>query len=318
MGETSSRAFSAMEVAVKAVLIPLAAMLTVIRQIAEAQSRIAKGDFIGAIKAVDYDAMKGRYQSYLAAMTYRRQTTGGEGRDWYISSQRLGSLVEGEESIGGKGGKTVSVPDVDAEAAARFYERQLQRKKLLASMEGIKPLTEKSSVELPDLEKKYGDIARGFGALSADVFSASLEKGGLRAFFAQLGQRVAEQMISTLVSSAVFKAMLPTSGVGGLGGLLRSILPFQHEGRVTRPTLAMVAERGEEYILSRPTIETIARTGILPAGGRRGFEFGPEKLTGNQPIRVNVINQIAPALQAAIAVSSLAEQGDALRAGRES
>ncbi|MEE9456452.1 MAG: hypothetical protein V3W11_04805, partial [bacterium] len=98
------------------------------------------------------------------------------------------------------------------------------------------------------------------------------------------------------------------SMIPGLG-MITSLLGFQSEGLVTRPTLAMVGEREPEFVVTQE------RMRALMSGGRSGYGFGPGDLgapnvnVGSPNVNVEV--SVAPGVDADIQTAYRARAGEA-------
>jgi hypothetical protein len=132
-----------------------------------------------------------------------------------------------------------------------------------------------------------------------------LKSGDVKGALEGVGLQMAEGMASSLVSKGI-KSIL--SAIPGFGALF-SFLPFQHEGLVTRPTLAMVGEREPEFVVTQE------RMRALLSGGRPGYGFGPgdfgaPNVSVGSP-KVNVEVSVAPGVDADIQTAYRARAGEA-------
>jgi len=132
-----------------------------------------------------------------------------------------------------------------------------------------------------------------------------LKSGDVKGALEGVGLQMAEGMASALVSKGI-KSML--SMIPGIGPLL-SFLPFQHEGLVRSPTVALVGEREPEFIMTQERMR-----GLL-SGGKPGYGFGPGDF-GAPNVNVaapavNVEVSVAPGVDADIQTAYRARAGEA-------
>jgi hypothetical protein len=88
----------------------------------------------------------------------------------------------------------------------------------------------------------------------------ALFSGNVRAAFQNLGLQIAETLTAELAAYFAKQAIFRLLGLP---------LPFQHEGLVRSPTLALVGEREPEFIVTQERMRGLLR------GGRPGYGFGP-------------------------------------------
>jgi len=132
-----------------------------------------------------------------------------------------------------------------------------------------------------------------------------LKSGDVKGALAGVGEQMATGMASSLVSKGI-KSML--SMIPGIGPLL-SFLPFQSEGLVRRPTMALVGEREPEFVVTQERMMGLLR------GGRPGYGFGPGDFGApNVNVaapNVNVEVSVAPGVDADIQTAYRARAGEA-------
>ncbi len=87
-----------------------------------------------------------------------------------------------------------------------------------------------------------------------------LKSGDVKGALAGVGEQMATGMATSLISKGI-KSML--SMIPGIGPLL-SFLPFQREGLIRRPTLALVGEAEPEFVVTQE------RMRALLSGGKAG------------------------------------------------
>ncbi len=133
-----------------------------------------------------------------------------------------------------------------------------------------------------------------------------LKSGDVKGALEGVGLQMAEGMASSLVSKGI-KSIL--SAIPGFGALF-SFLPFQSEGLVRRPTMALVGEREPEFVVTQERMMGLLR------GGRPGYGFGPGDfgLAPNVNVaapNVNVEVSVAPGVDADIQTAYRARAGEA-------
>ena len=132
-----------------------------------------------------------------------------------------------------------------------------------------------------------------------------LKSGDVKGALAGVGEQMATGMATSLISKGI-KSML--SMIPGIGPLL-SFLPFQREGLIRRPTLALVGEEGPEFVVTQE------RMRALLSGGRPGYGFGPGDFgvpnVSVAPPAVNVEVNVAPGVDADIQTAYRARAGEA-------
>jgi hypothetical protein len=132
-----------------------------------------------------------------------------------------------------------------------------------------------------------------------------LKSGDVKGALEGVGLQMAEGMASALVSKGI-KSIL--SAIPGVGALF-SFLPFQSEGLVRRPTMALVGEREPEFIVTQERMMGLMR------GGRPGYGFGPGDF-GVPNVNVAAPNvavevTVAPGVDADIQTAYRARAGEA-------
>ena len=137
-----------------------------------------------------------------------------------------------------------------------------------------------------------------------------LKSGDVKGALEGVGLQMAEGMASSLVSKGISSILGAIPGFGGLLGGLFSFLKFQHEGLVRSPTLALVAEREPEFIVTQERMMGLLR------GGRPGYGFGPGDFglapsVNVAPPNVSVEVNVAPGVDADIETAYRARAGEA-------
>jgi hypothetical protein len=102
-----------------------------------------------------------------------------------------------------------------------------------------------------------------------------------------------------------------SQGAGGFLSFLKKGLGFEQEGtfdNITAPT-PVVMHPGES-IFSAETVAAL-RSGYSPAGGRPGYEYGPETYGKGGGGGVNIYNIIKPGVNAELETYRMAEKGRA-------
>jgi hypothetical protein len=132
------------------------------------------------------------------------------------------------------------------------------------------------------------------------------KSGDVKGAMADLGWQMATTAATNLVTEGISSIL---SMIPGLG-MITSLLGFQSEGLVTRPTLAMVGEREPEFIMTQERMR-----GLL-SGGKPGYGFGPGDfgLAPNVNVAapaVNVEVSVAPGVDADIQTAYRARAGEA-------
>jgi len=168
------------------------------------------------------------------------------------------------------------------------------------------PLKEKGREDKEGKDKKAEKEAIGrVSNMIAGGLVQGLKSGDVKGALEGVGLQMAEGMASAMVSKGI-KSIL--SAIPGFGALL-SFLPFQHEGLVRSPTLALVGERQPEFIVTQERMMGLLR------GGRPGYGFGPGDFgVPNVNVAapaVNVEVSVAPGVDADIQTAYRARAGEA-------
>ena len=168
-------------------------------------------------------------------------------------------------------------------------------------------------LEKGDEEGKGGK--KGLGAVFKDpkvvgAYTDMVAKGTVRALFSgdvrgafqNLGLQVAETLTAELAAYFARQAIFRLLGIP---------LPFQSEGLVRRPTMALVGEREPEFIVTQERMMGLLR------GGRPGYGFGPGDfgLVPNVSVaapQVNVDVHVAPGVDADIETAYRCRRGELL------
>jgi hypothetical protein len=151
-------------------------------------------------------------------------------------------------------------------------------------------------------------VAKVSGMLSSGLVQG-LKSGDVKGALEDMGTQLATDTATSVLSSVMQSALSFIPGIGPLlGGLLGGL--FQHEGLVTRPTLAMVGERGPEFIVTQE------RMRALLSGGKPGYGFGPGDFGLAPSVNVaapavNVEVSVAPGVDADIQTAYRARAGEA-------
>jgi hypothetical protein len=178
---------------------------------------------------------------------------------------------------------------------------------LSTELNKLKEEPAKEEEEEEDEDKKAEKEAIGrVSNMIAGGLVQGLKSGDVKGALAGVGEQMATGMATSLISKGI-KSML--SMIPGIGPLL-SFLPFQHEGLVTRPTLAIVGEREPEFVVTQE------RMRALLSGGRPGYGFGPGDfgLAPNVSVAapaVNVEVTMNPGVDADIQTAYRARAGEA-------
>ena len=160
--------------------------------------------------------------------------------------------------------------------------------------------------EPPDKKKEEKEsINRVSGMISSGLVQG-FKSGDVKGAMADMGASMATSAATSLVTEGISSIL---SMIPGLG-MITSLLGFQHEGLVRRPTLAMVGEREPEFVVTQERMR-----GLL-SGGRSGYGFGPGDF-GSAPNvnvgspNVNVEVTMNPGVDADIQTAYRARAGEA-------
>jgi hypothetical protein len=132
-----------------------------------------------------------------------------------------------------------------------------------------------------------------------------LKSGDVKGALAGVGEQMATGMASSLVSKGIKSILSMIPGFGAIA----SFLPFQSEGLIRRPTMALVGEREPEFIVTQERMMGLLR------GGRPGYGFGPGDF-GSPNVNVAAPNvsvevSVAPGVDADIQTAYRARAGEA-------
>ncbi len=170
------------------------------------------------------------------------------------------------------------------------------------------PLKGKGKGEKEDAGKDKRAEKEAIGRVSDTIAGGlvqGLKSGDVKGALEGVGLQMAEGMASSLVSKGI-KSIL--SAIPGFGALF-SFLPFQSEGLVRSPTMALVSEREPEFIVTQERMMGLLR------GGRPGYGFGPGDFgVPNVNVaapNVNVEVSVAPGVDADIQTAYRARAGEA-------
>lgn len=146
--------------------------------------------------------------------------------------------------------------------------------------------------DLKELQKSYEDFANtaaDFGANAFRTLFKTLESGGdvlqsIGDMFKQLAMDIAAAAIKAAIFEAIMTALNASTGGatgggagggGGIGGILKSIFGFADGGIVTKPTLGLIGEAGQnEAIIPLSKLNSFMKTsfnaGAMAGGGSVG------------------------------------------------
>ena len=155
-----------------------------------------------------------------------------------------------------------------------------------------------------DKKEEKESVKRVSGMISSGLVQG-FKSGDVKGAMADMGASMATSAATNLVTEGISSIL---SMIPGLG-MITSLLGFQHEGLVSRPTLAMVGEREPEFIVTQERMR-----GLL-SGGRPGYGFGPgdfgaPNVSVGSP-NVNVEVSVAPGVDADIQTAYRARAGEA-------
>jgi hypothetical protein len=167
------------------------------------------------------------------------------------------------------------------------------------------PAKEEGEEEDEDKKAEKAAIGRVSNMIAGGLVQG-LKSGDVKGALAGVGEQMATGMATSLISKGI-KSML--SMIPGIGPLL-SFLPFQREGLIRRPTLALVGEEGPEFVVTQE------RMRALLSGGRPGYGFGPGDFglapsVNVAPPNVSVEVNVAPGVDADIETAYRARAGEA-------
>ena len=204
----------------------------------------------------------------------------------------------------------------DAAAALREQVAALKEEPLKVAPEGELPKPpekkkkdeekgEKQAAKKRDKKEEKESTKRVSGMISSSLVQG-FKSGDVKGAMADMGASMATSAATSLVTEGISSIL---SMIPGLG-MITSLLGFQSEGLVTRPTLAMVGEREPEFIMTQERMQ-----GLL-SGGRSGYGFGPGDF-GSAPNvnvgspNVNVEVTMNPGVDADIQTAYRARAGEA-------
>lgn len=146
--------------------------------------------------------------------------------------------------------------------------------------------------DLKELQKSYEDFANtaaDFGANAFRTLFKTLESGGdilqsIGDMFKQLALDIAAAAIKAAIFEAIMTALNASTGGGvgggaggggGIGGILKAIFGFADGGIVTKPTLGLIGEAGQnEAIIPLSKLNSFMKTsfnaGAMAGGGSGG------------------------------------------------
>jgi hypothetical protein len=220
--------------------------------------------------------------------------------------------------IGVSGAEKVTGTMVDIGAAAAGLREQLAALKeepLALAPEGELPKPpekkkkdeekgEKQAAKKKDKKEEKESVKRVSGMISSGLVQG-FKSGDVKGAMADMGASMATSAATNLVTEGISSIL---SMIPGLG-MITSLLGFQSEGLVTRPTLAMVGEREPEFIMTQERMRG------LMSGGKAGYGFGPGDLGApNVNVaspNVNVEVSVAPGVDADIQTAYRARAGEA-------
>ena len=163
---------------------------------------------------------------------------------------------------------------------------------------------EKQGAKKKDKKEEKESVKRVSGMISSGLVQG-FKSGDVKGAMADMGASMATSAATSLVTEGISSIL---SMIPGLG-VITSLLGFQHEGLVSRPTLAMVGEREPEFIVTQERMMGLLR------GGRPGYGFGPGDFgTPNVSVgspSVNVEVTMNPGVDADIHTAYRARAGEA-------
>ena len=203
----------------------------------------------------------------------------------------------------------------DAAAALREQVAALKEEPLQLAPEGELPKPpgkkkkeedkgEKQGAKKKDKKEEKESVKRVSGMISSGLVQG-FKSGDVKGAMADMGASMATSAATSLVTEGISSIL---SMIPGLG-MITSLLGFQSEGLVTRPTLAMVGEHEPEFIMTQERMR-----GLL-SGGKPGYGFGPGDFgTPNVNVAapaVNVEVTMNPGVDADIQTAYRARAGEA-------
>ncbi|MEE9455760.1 MAG: hypothetical protein V3W11_01250, partial [bacterium] len=163
---------------------------------------------------------------------------------------------------------------------------------------------EQKAAKKKDKKEEKESVKRVSGMISSGLVQG-FKSGDVKGAMADMGASMATSAATNLVTEGISSIL---SMIPGLG-MITSLLGFQSEGLVTRPTLAMVGEREPEFIMTQERMQ-----GLL-SGSRSGYGFGPgdfgaPNVNVGSP-NVNVEVTMNPGVDADIQTAYRARAGEA-------
>ena len=160
--------------------------------------------------------------------------------------------------------------------------------------------------EPPDKKKEEKESIKRVSGMISSGLVQGFKSGDVKGAMADMGASMATSAATSLVTEGISSIL---SMIPGLG-MITSLLGFQHEGLVSRPTLAMVGEREPEFIVTQE------RMRALLSGGRPGYGFGPGDFGSAPNVNVgspsvNVEVTMNPGVDADIQTAYRARAGEA-------
>jgi len=155
------------------------------------------------------------------------------------------------------------------------------------------------------LKKEEKEAIGRVSNLMAGGLVQGFKSGDVKGALAGVGTELAGNVASGLISKGIKSVLSMIPGFGAIA----SFLPFQSEGLITSPTLAMVGEHEPEFVVTQE------RMRALLSGGRPGYGFGPGDF-GAPNVNVaapsvNVEVSMAPGVDADIQTAYRARAGEA-------
>lgn len=145
---------------------------------------------------------------------------------------------------------------------------------------------EKQLKELRESQEDFANSVADFGANAFRTLFTTLENGGdVLESIGNMFKQLAMDIAAAAIKAAIFEAIMATinastggaaggGGGGGIGGLLKSIFGFADGGIVTKPTLGLIGEAGQnEAIIPLSKLNSFMNTSFnagAMAGGNGG------------------------------------------------
>ncbi len=217
--------------------------------------------------------------------------------DGFVSSGAKG-IQEG--LVGAIKSAKDAIVDLIPVADAAAFSLDKMAEDATAAIESVVPKTEETTDKVTELGDAGTRVARTFEDSFADLI-VSVKKGE-NAFADFVGsvlrgiQRIAAQRLAKGVVNSVLGAFgvarqgagatAGASGGGGIGGAIKKIFGFAEGGLVTRPTLALIGEKGPEAVvpLSR-------KFGQLESSGLSTSRVNVTVINNGQPVDVESVRE---------------------------